>query len=204
MLQLALHHQAIGWRCDIWRRWCMWSPMRKAVTLRLPSQLLAALRSHSSGHTIGDFVTGALRMANLRTIEVPKLPDHVREATCIVLEVKVLSDLDAIAAERRLSRNALLTAALYATLSEHDTDIVEGLLRAALGKELRSARTDIGISVQTLAGLIGITPDDVERIEEGAGSPSIDTVWRWCRACERIPSDVLREAERRANIKNWD
>jgi transcriptional regulator with XRE-family HTH domain len=58
--------------------------------------------------------------------------------------------------------------------------------------------------VQALAGLIGITIDEVERIEEGSGSPSIDTVWRWCRACERIPSDLLREAEHRANIRNWD
>lgn len=183
--------------------WCStWGSMRKVVTLRLPAQLLAALREHS-GHTIGEFVTGALRLCDLATIEVPKLPEQ-REATCVTLDTKVLTEVGQIAANRGVSRNALLTAALYATLSEHDIDLVEGLLRAALGIELSEARKAIGLSVAALAGLVGITPDEAERIEAGASSPAIDTVWRWCRVCERIPSDVLLHVEQRANIKNWD
>lgn len=184
--------------------WLSWSSMRKVVlTIRLPAALLAALREHS-GHAIGEFVAGALRLHNLKTIEVPKVSDHNRGSTCITLDGAVVTALDETAAARRVSRNALLTAVLYATLGEHDVDLVEGLLRSALGVELSEARKAMGFAVPTLAGLIGITADEADRIEAGAASPTIDTVWRWCRACERIPSDVLLQVEKRANIRNWD
>lgn len=184
--------------------WLSWSSMRKVVvTIRLPAALLAALREHS-GHAIGEFVSGALRLHDPKTIEVPKVSDHTRGSTCISLDGKLVTELNATAAARGVSRNALLTAVLYATLGEHDVDLVEGLLRSALGVELREAREAMGLAVPALAGLIGISADEAARIEAGAASPTIDTVWRWCRACERIPSDVLLQVEQRANIRNWD
>jgi hypothetical protein len=184
--------------------WLSWSSMHKVVvTIRLPAALLEALREHS-GHAIGEFVAGALRLHNPQTIEVPKVSDHNRGSTSITLDGNVVTALDKTAAARRVSRNALLTAVLYATLGEHDVDLVEGLLRSALGVELSEARKAMGFAMPTLAGLIGITADEADRIEAGAASPTIDTVWRWCRACERIPSDVLLEVEKRANIRNWD
>lgn len=47
-----------------------------------------------------------------------------------------------------------------------------------LGKNLQSLRLDRGLSLSKLATDAGIAKSNLSRLEQGAGNPTVDTIWR--------------------------
>jgi len=66
------------------------------------------------------------------------------------------------------------------------------------GRVLRNFREDAGISQERLANDSGLHKNYVGEIERGLKSPSLKTITALASTLGVLPSDLLREAEKRA------
>lgn len=57
--------------------------------------------------------------------------------------------------------------------------------------ELRAARARAGISQYALAVMVGVTPIQVGRWEQGSAAPRADNVYRLCKALNIAPNELL-------------
>ena len=54
----------------------------------------------------------------------------------------------------------------------------------AMGKRIRRQRRWMDISQEQLAELVGVSTSFIGHIERGTRVPSLDTIWRMCKALE--------------------
>ena len=66
------------------------------------------------------------------------------------------------------------------------------------GRVLRDFREDAGISQERLANDSGLHKNYVGEIERGLKSPSLKTITALASTLRVLPSELLREAEKRA------
>lgn len=66
----------------------------------------------------------------------------------------------------------------------------------AFGEALRQLREDRGLSQEAAALACGIDRAYFGKIERGAKSPTLGTIWKIADAFETQPSDLLARAER--------
>jgi transcriptional regulator with XRE-family HTH domain len=69
---------------------------------------------------------------------------------------------------------------------------VDAVLRGVLGKNLRDARTRIGLTQQALADLSGISRKYIGEIERGVANVSIDMLSVIAKHVDSSPIDLLR------------
>jgi len=62
----------------------------------------------------------------------------------------------------------------------------------ALGKNLRRARQQAGLTQEEVAERSGVHSTEVSRIERGKRDPRVSTLERLAKAVEVSPSDLLR------------
>jgi transcriptional regulator with XRE-family HTH domain len=65
-------------------------------------------------------------------------------------------------------------------------------VRGDLGRNLRRARKQAGLTQEEVAGRSGVHATEVSRIERGKRDPRVSTVERLAEAVEVSPSDLLR------------
>lgn len=66
----------------------------------------------------------------------------------------------------------------------------------SLGDELRRARTDAGLTQEELAGKAKLDRAYISQLENDRKSPTVDTLFRLCRALGIKASTVLARVER--------
>lgn len=64
-----------------------------------------------------------------------------------------------------------------------------------IGKELRRARKEAGLSQEQLAEEAGIHRTYVSLLERDVKSPTVDVLLRICRALEMKASDILKRID---------
>ena len=74
-------------------------------------------------------------------------------------------------------------------------------LGVAFGNVLRERRTAAGLSQEQLAEAADLHRNYVGLVERGKNSPSLAAIEGLATALGLQPSDLLREAERRASLK---
>lgn len=68
---------------------------------------------------------------------------------------------------------------------------IHSVAAAALGQRIRSARLELGITIEDLAELAVINATSIGKIERGASSPSVETVVRIATALEVDPGVLV-------------
>ena len=69
--------------------------------------------------------------------------------------------------------------------NHYDQDVME------LGRNIRNARENVGLSLDELARLINSDKSHLSKIENGGQTPKIDSVFRIMDALEVVPSDIM-------------
>lgn len=74
-------------------------------------------------------------------------------------------------------------------------------LRNLLGEVVGETRRRLGLSQEELAFQSGLHRTSISHIERGVKSPTVDTLGKIATALTTTPSQLLAEAERRAQDK---
>lgn len=69
-----------------------------------------------------------------------------------------------------------------------------------IGRSLRVARIDRGLSLGELAEMAGLSKSILSRIERGDGNPSIETLWRISQALD-VPLGTLLESNDQPRVR---
>ena len=69
-------------------------------------------------------------------------------------------------------------------------------LRPVLGQVLRDAREEAGMTQEALAAKAGMDRAYISEIERGKASPSVDRLFRICRAMDVRASTILARVEK--------
>lgn len=73
----------------------------------------------------------------------------------------------------------------------------DNTLSQKIGAELRSLRLARDMSMQDVAGHIGITYQQVQKYETGVGRWPVDMIYKYCEAIEIAPVEVFKTIEER-------
>lgn len=178
---------------------------KRTISLRLPPELMDAIRrSRANTYALGDMLSGLIRGVDLTRVEVPGVSVIAPITTTVTLQVSVINHVDRVAHERSMSRNALITAAIWEVLFPQDGDVSMALMRRYLGQELSSMREEARYTIEGIAAAVELSYDAVVNIENGEEYPNQKVVWQWCRACHRVPHLLYRDIELMAGLKDWE
>ena len=73
--------------------------------------------------------------------------------------------------------------------------IDEDRLYQTIGKRLRDLRTDVGLSQEAMAKVLGLERTSITNMELGKQRPSMYTLYRCCEYFERSLADLFPELE---------
>ncbi|MDA8252566.1 MAG: helix-turn-helix transcriptional regulator [Rhodospirillales bacterium] len=72
---------------------------------------------------------------------------------------------------------------------DHDSTLSS--VRARLGRNLKAARLDAGLTQQELASRAGVAPSLLVQVESGCGNPDLDAIGALARAVGRAAFELL-------------